>query len=105
MKTVKITRQELEQIKRLQVNPRLDPAEFSINKHKQSWARAHFGYTGPQGQKHVRGSCPKLDEIADEYLRVRSEGGAFFVDQKGVFYRRNERKAPKEWFIAFEIRE
>jgi hypothetical protein len=105
MRTIKITRQELEQIRNLQVNPRHEPFEFSINESKDLWARARFGYTGPKGQKLVRGSCPKLDEIADEYLRVKSDAGAFFIDQGGVFYKSSQLKGPTQRFIVFEIYE
>jgi len=76
MKNLVFSREEFEYLKALQVRRRWDwPAIFSTNCHGDVWPPPGFGYTRGEDRKHVRGLSSVIDQVADMYLNVRSDGG------------------------------
>jgi hypothetical protein len=92
MLQLRITRQEIGELRRLQAKRRWDRLiPFSVNCHKRTWAFETWGLTPEEIRREVGGLSEKLDVIAEEYLRVRESGGRFFVNRKGAFYKDAER--------------
>ncbi len=104
METLAITRDEFEELKRLQIRHRWRwPAIFSTNFHREIWPYAGPGYTKVKERLQVRGVSKIIDAVADQYLRTRKEGGRFFIDEKGAFY--TEQGRPQVQFLVFLISE
>ena len=83
-----LTRTELEQLKALVRRKRWDwPAVFSVNQHREIWPFATYKRTPEEEREPVRGLSRVIDEVADRYLSLRSDGGRFFVDDKHAFYK------------------
>jgi hypothetical protein len=86
--TIGITRTELDQIRKLPIRRRSDwPAVFSTNCNGEVWLWATYGLTPDDYREQIRGVSEVTDLIADEYLEIRGEGGRFFVDATGAFYK------------------
>lgn len=82
-----MTRHDLEIMKRLQVLLRTDwPAVFSTNG-KDIWPQTTLGWTPFNSRLQVRGLLKVLDRIAERYIEVRPEGGRFFIDSTGAFFK------------------
>src|SRR5438105_1385295 len=74
-----IARCELDELKRLVLKYRSDwPAVFSTNVRGEIWPFLQWGYTPARNREPVQGLCQILDEIAGDYLKLRSGGGRFF---------------------------
>lgn len=87
MKGLTITREELEEIKRLQLKHHWKwPAAFSANPRGDIWPYVTRGYTDEGLREQVRHVSKIIDAIADEYLNARPTGGRFFIDDTGAFY-------------------
>jgi hypothetical protein len=100
------TRKEWEWLKALQVKKRWDwPAVFSTNEKREIFAYpARRGWTKEHEREQVRGLSTMLDAIGDTYLKQRSEGGRFFIDDQLACYNDSkELKAGKNVFVTFEI--
>src|SRR5713226_617633 len=103
METVIISRDEFEEFKRLQIRYRWDwPAVFSANCHGEIWPFVSYGYTPGEYREEVRGLCRTIDAVADDYLEMRREGGRFFINETGAFYKDQSGEAVP--FAAFQIR-
>jgi len=44
------------------------------------------------------------DQVADLYLKVRSDGGRFFIDDFGACYKGDETGGPLNLFVWFQIK-
>ena len=94
MRTTTISVEDFELFRDIQIRSRWGwPASFSCNMHREVWPFAGFGPT-PQGKRQYPiGSIPLLDRIVEVVLSRRSDGGRFFLDDRGVFIR------PKDKYI------
>jgi hypothetical protein len=102
MQTLAITRAELRELRRLQRSLRWDwPAVFSTNSKREIWPFKRYGLTGGRDTEELRNVSKILDAVADRYLTIRSEGGRFFVDEKGAFYK--DRQARQIKFVCFRV--
>jgi hypothetical protein len=100
--TIAVTRAELRELMRLQKSGRWDwPAVFSTNSKRQIWAFKKWGLTRGTDTEELRNVSKILDALADKYLTIRSEGGRFFVDEKGAFYK--DRRARHIKFMCFRV--
>jgi len=97
MKTLPITREELEELQRLQ----LWPADLSANHHGAIWRSVTFGWTPFSEREDIRGKSKIIDDVADEYLRVRPGGGRFSIRLAGAFY--SPEDEPGGQFVAFQF--
>jgi hypothetical protein len=87
METLTFTRSEFDYLKELQIKRRWDwPATFSTNCHGEIWLFWSYGYTRSEDREQIRGLSSVIDQVADIYLRIRSEGGRFFVSDEGALY-------------------
>ncbi len=101
MRRVTLTGTELQLLHDLQIKYRLDwPATFSINSNSVIWPYVTNGLTPHEIRENVRGVSPALDQIGDFFLGVRENGGRFFVDERGAFYKPDRHEIQ---FVEFRI--
>jgi hypothetical protein len=99
---MRITKSDFESLRELQLRRHwLWPAVFSTNCHLAIWPWVTNGWTHPSQREDVRGVHPIIDVVADEYLRVRPEGGRFFISEQGAFYRDEAKQIHQ--FVEFTI--
>jgi len=92
MLSMDMTGEELNHLKRLLVSYRRDrKAVFSVNSQERTWPFATWGPTPEARRKHIVRGSEKLRVIACELLRVRPEGGRFFLDRTGAYYKGKDR--------------
>ncbi len=97
---VRITLAEFQEFCRLQAKRRWDwPATFSTNSRGDIWPYVRNGYTPPAERENVRECSRLLDRIADLYKGQREEGGRFFINEVGVFWKDEARQPVQfvEW--------
>lgn len=95
---------ELDQLCLCQAVPRTDgQAGFTVRGPETIWPVASWGETPLQERINVRGWFPLLDEIADEFLIWRPNGGCFTVTAEGARYRVEEHHRPGVEFLQFEL--
>ena len=100
--TLSLTRDEFDEFIRLQKKRRWDwPAVFSANEHGDVWPFVRYGYTYKRERTQVRGISRIIDAVAEEYIKTRSEGGRFFIDDNGAFYK--DEAAQLIRFLTFKI--
>jgi hypothetical protein len=88
MQVFRITRRDLQKLKRLTLKRRGDcVASFSVNEKREIWMYVTRGWTKEEKRKYVLGQCPVVEQIAELYLSERPGGGRILVKRKGVFYR------------------
>jgi len=88
MEPILVSRTDLEDIKRLHIKSRSDwPAVLSTNVHGEIWPFATYGYTQGRDREDVHGFSQVIDEVAERYREIRCEGGRFFIDATGAYYR------------------
>ena len=96
--TVRITHSEFEEFRRLQVRYRWDwPAVFSTNS-REIWPWVVYGRTREELRLNVRGLSIIVDRVTSEYLERRPEGGRFFIDEIGAYYKEAGRAVQFVWF-------
>jgi hypothetical protein len=101
-----ITRAEFDYLRALQRSKRWDwPAVFSTNPQGDIWPFATRGYTHPSEREEVRGLSRVVDQVADLSLRARSNGGRFFIDDFGAFYKDDEVGGACNLFVLFELKD
>jgi hypothetical protein len=101
-----ITRAEFDYLKALQRRKRWDwPAVFSTNPRGDIWPFATRGYTPTVEREEVRGLSRVIDQVADLLLKVRGDGGRFFIDDFGACYKSDEIGGPLNLFVFFEIKD
>ena len=87
METLTIARDEFEYLKALQVKHRWDwPATFSANCRGEIWPFWSYGHTRSEDREQIRGLSSVIDQVADIYIGIRSEGGRFFIDDRCALY-------------------
>ncbi len=102
MEPILVRRADLEDIRRLQIKPRSDwPAVFSTNVHGEIWPFATYGYTYGGNRLDVRGFSNVIDEVAERYREIRCEGGHFFIDATGAFYKDESSALSTRQFVNF----
>ena len=103
---LKVTRAEFDYLRVLQRKKRWGwPAVFSTNHRGDIWPFVTRSYTPVAAREEVRGLSRVIDRIADLYLKVRGDGGRFFIDDFGACYKDDEIRAPLNLFVMFEITE
>jgi hypothetical protein len=96
-----ITANEFAELERLQVKSRRDwPLVFSANCRGDVWAYFTRGYSPEEQREELRGVSRILDRVVKKYRRIRPGLGRFFIDQRGVFYKVEEKTHVQ--FILFE---
>ena len=102
MEPILVSRPDLEDIKRLQIKPRNDwPAVFSTNVHGEIWPFATYGYTYGSDRVDVRGFSNVINVVAERYREIRPEGGRFFIDATGAFYKEESGAWSTRQFVNF----
>jgi hypothetical protein len=100
MLKLSVTRQEIDNLKRLQVKYRWDRLiPFSVNWQRKTWVFESWGLTPEENRRVVGGFSGTLDTITDEYLRIRENGGRFFLDRGGAYYK--DRDGGRIPFVTF----
>ena len=86
--SVPLTQEEFQELRRMQIHFRWDwPATFSANYLGDIWPFVTYNYTPEKLRLQLRGASELLDYLADEYISIRPEGGRFFIDGQGGFYK------------------
>jgi hypothetical protein len=65
---------------------------FSVDLKGQIFPYNNKGKTPEDARMYIRGDNPTLDTIADVARASRGEGGRFFVDSTGVFFKDKARE-------------
>ena len=95
--SVPLTQEEFNQLRKMQVKFRWDwPATFSANEHGHIWPFKTYSYTPDFQRIPLRGASELLDYLADEYISIRPEGGRFFINDEGAYFR-PEHHAPVQF--------
>jgi hypothetical protein len=94
---------DFDQLRRCQIAPPSDyHAAFTV-KGRTIWPLASWGETRAEEKINVRGWFPLLDQMADEFLIWRPQGGCFFVDRDRATYRIAESDARNVMFLQLEL--
>jgi hypothetical protein len=100
---LRINPDELEQLRLCQIRPRGDClAAFTVRGPETIWPVASWDDTPVVERVNVRGWIPLLDQIADEFLIWRPQGGCCFVSREGAIYRTEESDPDGVLFLQFE---
>ena len=100
---LRINPDEFDQLRLCQVRPPADcHAGFTVRGKGSIWPVASWGETPVVERVNVRGWIPLLDQIANEFLIWRPQGGSFCVRGDGAVYR-VERDSPEILFLRFEV--
>jgi hypothetical protein len=101
---LRINPDDLEQLRLCQIKARGDClAAFTVRGAGMIWPVASWDETPVEERMNVRGWFALLDQIADEFLIWRPQGGCFFVLREGVIYRNNENDTDGVLFLQFEV--
>jgi hypothetical protein len=101
---VRISPDDLEQLRLCQIRPRGDClAAFTVRGPGTIWPVASWDETPVEERVNVRGWFPLLDQIADEFLIWRPQGGCFLVSREGVTYRNEESDVSGVLFLQFDV--
>jgi len=104
--TLTFTRKEYDWLRSLQRKKRWDwPAIFSTNARGDIWPYVRHGWTPEHEREEVRGLSTVIDQVADIYLTVRSDGGRFFIDDNWACYKSENVGDPLTVFVFFKITE
>jgi hypothetical protein len=95
---------EFDQLRRCQIVPQSDcHAAFTVKGTHTVWPVASWGETSAAQRVNVRGWFPLLDQMADEFLIWRPQGGCFFVDRDKATYRVAEYDPHSVLFLQLEL--
>lgn len=103
---MRLTREQFAELRAMQVKYRMDwPAVFSTGGKNQVWPCPGRGWSRHQQRTYLKGHSQTLDAIVGAYLKVRSEGGRFFLDERGAFFAPEALgvKLPDIQFVKFEL--
>ncbi|HEX9201036.1 MAG TPA: hypothetical protein VF865_15865 [Acidobacteriaceae bacterium] len=101
---LRVNLDEFEQLRLCQAVERSDcHAAFTVQGTKVIWPTAHWSDTPTEEKINIRGWFPLLDQIADEFLIFRPQGGCFFVSRDSVTYRLVESDTRGVMFMQLEI--
>jgi hypothetical protein len=96
---------EFDQLRRCQIAPPSDyHAAFTVKGTRTVWPLASWGETPAVQRVNVRGRFPLLDQMADEFLIWRPQGGCFFVDRDKATYRIAENDPRSVLFLQLELK-
>jgi hypothetical protein len=100
-----LTQAEFDELKALQRTKRWDwPAVFSVSpRDGEIWPYVRRGYTPEQEREPVSGLSRVIDEVAKRYLKLRSDGGRFFIHDKLAFYKGPAVGDPRHLIVIFKI--
>jgi hypothetical protein len=101
MKTLRLTSDDFDKLRQLQIKRGWKRLAFSTNYREEIWPSTRFGPVPIEEREELGGVCAMLDQVVAEYLKVRSEGGRFFVQRDGVWYE-EEGYLPVQ-FVAFQF--
>jgi len=101
MKTLRLTSDDFDKLRQLQIKRGWKRLAFSTNYWEEIWPSTRFGPVPIEEREELGGVCAMLDQVVAEYLKVRSEGGRFFVQRDGVWYE-EEGYLPVQ-FVAFQF--
>ena len=86
MRTRHMTVAEFKFLRDVQIKPRWGwPATFSCNGRGRVWPSTRFGPTPEHEREAMNGVRALLDEVVEDVLYVRSSGGRFHINDRGVF--------------------
>ena len=95
---------EFDQLRLCQVKQREDyHAAFTVKGPQENWPLASCGETPAAEKNNVRGWFPLLDQMADEFLIWRPQGGCFFVSRDTVTYKTAENDPRSVLFMQLEL--
>ncbi len=95
---------DFDQLRRCQIAPLSDyHAAFTVKGRQTVYPLASWGETPAAQRVNVRGWFPLLDQMADEFLIWRPEGGCFFVDRDKATYRIAENDPRSVLFLQLEM--
>jgi hypothetical protein len=94
---------DFDQLRRCQIAPPSDCHAAFTMKGRAIWPVASWGEISAGERINVRGWFPLLDQIADEFLIWRPQGGCFFVHRDKVTYRVAESDARSVMFLQLEL--
>jgi hypothetical protein len=77
-------------------------AVFNVNPSRELWPQFQYGRTSPQNRTQLRSRSRTLDRIARRLLRVRPEGGRFFIASDGAYMK--DEQGARVQFIRFRDR-
>jgi hypothetical protein len=87
MNSITVSREDFEKIRGLARRSGDYWMVFSTNYKEEIWPTTSLGLNPVPDREHVQGCIQVLDQIVQEYLRVRGSGGRFFVSERGVYYK------------------
>lgn len=95
---------EFDQLRRCQIAPPSDyHAAFTVKGTGTVWPLESWGEIPAEQNVNVRGWFPLLDQMADEFLIWRPQGGCFFVDRDKATYRIAENDPRSVLFLQLEL--
>jgi hypothetical protein len=98
------TRKEYDWLRSLQRKKRWDwPAVFSTNARGDIWPYVTYGWTPEREREEVRGLSTVIDQVADIYRTVRSDGGRFFIEDNWACHKGDAVGDPLTVFVVFKI--
>lgn len=101
MKIISVPKGDFEKLKQLQIERGWKRLAFSTNYKEQIWPATRLGLVPEDEREHMAGVIALLDEIVCEYLKHSETGGRFFIEERGVFYRREAYDSIQ--FITFQF--
>ena len=88
MRKFLLTQRDIDCLKKIGLKRRGDCfASFSVNANHEIWVYVTRSWTKEEKRRYVSGQCPIIEQIAEEYLLARPEGGRVLVKRDGLFYR------------------
>lgn len=101
---LRIQLDDFDQLRRCQIVPPADcHAAFTVKGTRTVWPVASWGEPPAEQKVNVHGWFPLLDQMADEFLIWRPQGGCFFVDRDKATYRIAERDPRSVMFLQLEL--
>ena len=95
---------DFDQLRRCQIAPPSDAhAAFTVDGTGTVWPVESWGEIPAQHRINVRGWFPLLDQMADEFLIWRPQGGCFFVERDRATYRIAEDAERSVMFLQLEF--
>ena len=80
------------------------PAALSTNEWYAIWPPSGWGYTPNDDRRRLHGRFPFVEQIVEQYLRLRPCGGRFFIDEELAYYKPEEEGNPRYGIAALRIK-
>jgi len=95
---------DFDQLRRCQIAPPADcHAVFTVKGPQTVWPVACWGEAPIEQRVNVRGWFPLLDQMVDEFLIWRPQGGCFFVHRDKATYKVAEDDERSVMFLQLEL--